>query len=385
MPTKLGLDRGCTNMSNSVIEINTRIFLNNLQVIRSHIDLINPDTKFCLPVKADAYGHGIIKIAMLAEPLVDYFGVSCLDEGMVLREHGITKPILVFGAFCNEDISGLVKNDLDITVSSLLKAQELAEFCAKNETNCKVHLKIDTGMGRVGVRPENAQNLIDFVLEIRDLQLIGVYSHLACSDEEDREFTNQQIAEFMAIVTYVKAINPNIICHIANSGAVCDYEETFLDMVRPGILSYGYFPRENNLQGLLGAIKPCYTLRSKIVYFKTMQNGQSISYNRSYFTHSFTRVVTIAIGYGDGYKRCLSNIGSVIIRGKKYTISGTICMDMLIVDIGADGEGYVGDSVTLIGEEGNHMIRIEELAVKCGTNVYEILCSFTNRVPRIYI
>ena len=372
-------------MSNNVIEIATNTFKNNLNAIRAHINLISPKTKFCLPVKAEAYGHGLVKMSLIAEPFVDYYGVSALAEGVALRHAKITKPILVFGAFCNENIPGLVKNNLDITVSSRLKAENIAHFCQENKLTCNVHIKIDTGMGRVGVRVDSAKALIDFVHETKELILTGLYSHFACSDEEDTTFTQEQITEFNKIFSYAKSINPTIICHIANSAAVCHYPESYFDMVRPGILSYGYFPKDKITTGVLNTINPCYSLKSKVVFFKTLEKGKSISYNRTYTTPCFTRVVTIPIGYGDGYRRILSNIGNVIINGHKYTISGTICMDMLMVDIGPTGEAYVGDEVVLIGSQGNEATPLEDLALKCQTNVYEVLCGFTSRVPRIYI
>lgn len=368
-------------MSNSLIEINLNTFKENLKAIRAHI---GNTIKFCLPVKADAYGHGIIPIAKEAENLIDYFGVACLEEGQILRQNNINKPILVFGAFSDEDIAGLVNNHLEITISSKQKADQLAKFCQTNNLSCKVHIKVDTGMGRVGVRTNSAKALIDYVCKNPTLQLVGLYSHLASSDENDISFTEFQISEFKKVVAYTKNIDPNIMCHIANSGAVCHYQDSYFDMIRPGILSYGYFPRNKITSGSLGAIKPCYTLKSRVVFFKTMEKNKSISYNRTYFTKSFTRVVTLPIGYGDGYRRILSNTGNVIIRGKKYTISGTICMDMLMVDIGNHGESYVGDEVILIGSQNNEIITIEDLAIKCHTNIYEILCGFTSRIPKLY-
>lgn len=372
-------------MSNNVIEINLETFKNNLNAIRTHIEASNPAINFCLPVKADAYGHGIVAISKAAEKFVDYFGVACLEEGQILRQNNINKPILVFGAFSDEDIAGLVNNNLEITISSKQKADHLAKFCQTNNLSCKVHIKVDTGMGRVGVRVESAKALIDYVCKNPTLQLVGLYSHLASSDECDASFTEFQISEFKKVVAYTKKVDPNITCHIANSGAICNYPDSYFDMVRPGILSYGYFPSDKITYGFLSNIKPCYTLKSKIVFFKTMEKNQSISYNRTYFTKNFTRVVTLPIGYGDGYRRILSNTGNVIIRGKKHTISGTICMDMLMIDIGTHGEAYVGDEVILIGNHNDEAITIEDLANKCQTNVYEILCGFTSRVPRHYV
>jgi alanine racemase len=372
-------------MSNSAIEINLSIFKNNLKSIRSHINTINKPPMFCLPVKADAYGHGIEQIAQAAENYVDYYGVACLDEGVILRKSGILKPILVFGALNDDDIESLVKNNLEITISSKYKAIQVAKFCKQYNVIGKIHIKIDTGMGRVGVRPSSAKDLIEFIKNDESLEIIGIYSHLACSDEPDKSFTNQQITEFKQIVESIKKTNPNILCHIANSAAVCNYPESYFDMVRPGILSYGYYPNEPITLGGLAQIKPFYTLKSKVVFFKTMDAGKSISYNQTYVTKSFTRVITIPIGYGDGYRRILSNKGLILLNGKKYTISGTICMDMLMVDIGIDGTANIGDEIVLIGTQMGQIIPIEDLAMKCQTNVYEILCSFTSRVNRVYL
>lgn len=372
-------------MSNTVIEINIAQFVQNLKAINQHIHSSHNKVKFCLPIKADAYGHGLVAMAVLAQPYIDYFGVACLEEGAQLRESGITKPILVFGAFSDDDIPGLVKHKLEITVSSKTKADLVASFCRETGQTCKVHIKVDTGMGRIGVRLENAADLINVVINKSELELVGVYSHLASSDELDRTFTIDQINKFTGLVKYVKAINPQIICHIASSGAVCYYLDSYFDMVRPGILSYGYFPLNKIDVGPLSVIKPCYSLKSKVVFFKTVDKNQSISYNRLYTTKEFTRVVTIPVGYGDGYRRILSNTGNVLIRGHKYTISGTICMDMFMVDIGSTGEAFVGDKVVLIGAQDNEEILINDLANKCQTNIYEILCGFTKRVPRTYI
>ncbi|MBP9742513.1 MAG: alanine racemase [Burkholderiales bacterium] len=369
-------------MHTTIIEVNTSVFIANLQAIRKKI---GNDVKFCLPVKANAYGHGLVKISQLAEPYIDYLGVSCLDEGATLRQAEIKKPILVFGAFNKDEIGGLIANNLEVTVSSQFKAEQLALQCKNSQQKCKVHLKIDTGMNRVGVRVENATALFEFVLLHPELEIVGIYSHLADSDSDDVRITMDQITKFNRVAAYAKSINPHIICHLANSGGICYYPESYFDMVRPGILSYGYFPNYPIVDAPLNQIRSCFSLKSRIIYTKMVDAGRGVSYNHTYHTKCYSRVVTIPIGYGDGYRRKLSNIGEVLIRGKKYTIAGTICMDMLLVDMGANGQGYVEDEVVLIGNQQEETITVYSVADKCGTIIYEILCGFNERIPRIYI
>lgn len=364
------------------IYINQDQLFSNLQAIHKKI---GTKVKLCLPIKANAYGHGLLPIAHATEPLVDYFGVACLDEGCELRTHGIKKPILVFGAFDEEQIPGLLKHGLEITISSFYKAELLAKVCEQLDLMCKVHIKIDTGMNRIGVRAESALKLIDFILENPFLELTGLYSHLACSDEPEYHLNNEQIIQFRALVNYTKAKKPEVICHLANSGGVCYFPESYFDMVRPGILSYGYFPNATIIPDFFQEIKPCFSLVTRVSYFKVVLAGNGISYNHKYITRENTRVITLPIGYGDGYRRGLSNIGHVIANGNKYTISGLICMDMLMVDIGHDGEAYVGDEVVLIGKQGHHEILIETLAKQLDTNIYEILVGFNERIPRVLI
>jgi alanine racemase len=360
------------------IEIDTLQFIQNLQAIRNKVSKV----KICLPVKANAYGHGILKIAQIAEPYIDYLAVACLDEGQLLRQNGITRPILVFGAFGAEDVAGLIANKLEITISSTLKATQIAMYCRDTGQTARVHIKVDTGMNRVGVRVETAPELLNYVLSLPELELVGVYSHLASADEEDKTHTLDQISKFKQIVKLARSLKPDIICHLANSAGVCYYPDSYFDMVRPGILSYGYFPR--TLDESLAHIRPCFSLKSRVIYTKIVEQGQGISYNHRYITTSRTRVVTIPIGYGDGYPRMLSNIGEILLRNNKYTISGTICMDMLMVDIGENGIGYVDDEVVLIGQQGNSEITLSSVATKCQTIIYEILCGFNDRIPRIY-
>lgn len=364
------------------IEINSAQFVQNLKSIRQ---CIGHSVKICLPVKANAYGHGLIGISKLANEYVDYFGVACLEEGRLLRRENINKPILVFGAFDEEQIPGLIAENLDITISSFYKAQLLMEYCKNNNCICRVHLKIDSGMRRVGVRPNSAYSLIDFILAHKELVLVGIYSHFAASEEENNPLTQEQLRQFQDVVQYTKKLKTDIIAHIANSGGVCYHPDSYFDMVRPGLLSYGYFPGKKVISSPLNRINPVFAMKSRVSYFKVVQEKQGISYNHHYLTSTQARVVTVPIGYGDGYRRGLSTCAQVIINGVKYPIAGNICMDMLMVDLGADGEAYVGDEVVLIGEQLGSKILIDELATCLNTIVYEILVAFNERIPRVYI
>jgi alanine racemase len=368
-------------MHPTIIVINSEKFKNNLRTIRQSV---GEKVKICLPVKANAYGHGIEGISKLAEPFVDYLAVACLKEGVSLRNIGIEKPILVLGAIDEQQIPGLIKNNFEITISSLYKAKLVSDLCHKIGRTCKIHIKVDTGMNRIGIKAKNAPSLIDFILSEKKIELIGIYSHLAESEDADKSFTLSQIEIFRKTANYAKSKNPNIICHLANSGGLCYFPESYFDMIRPGILSYGYFPGERIATTPLNQIKPCFTLKTKVAYFKAIEKGESVSYNRRYKADSLTRIATLPIGYGDGYRRAMTNRGSTLIRNNKYTIAGTICMDMTMIDLGSNGTAYVGDEAVLIGKQNGKEILVEEIAGICDTNCYEILSGFNERIPRIY-
>lgn len=363
------------------ILINTQQFIENLKIIRTKI---GSQTKLCLPVKANAYGHGLIPTAKIAEPYVDYLAVACLNEGVSLVKNGIKKPILVFGAFDDAQIPDLISNKLEVTVTSIEKAKKLAAYCCTIEIICKVHVKADTGMHRVGASDDEIYQLIDYVANNPVLEFVGVYSHLASSDSPNRSLTEEQIAKFKQIAEYAKSLKSNIICHLANSGGVIYYPESYFDMVRPGIVSYGYPAHPETAQKLLPA-KPCLKLVSRVMQVKQLEANTGISYGHRYTTSSAEYIATIAIGYGDGFRRSLSNKNQqVIINGKKYPIVGNICMDMLMVSVGQDNNIKVGDEVILIGSQSNHTIDIREISEKLDTIDYEVLVGFTDRIPRVF-
>lgn len=361
------------------IEIDLEQFKRNIQIIRQYIG----NRKLCLAIKANAYGHGLIPIAKTAEESqVDYLAVSCLQEGAQLREAGIKIPILVLGAIHEEQIAELLNFGLDFTISSLYKAKLTAEKCIKLQKKARIHVEVDTGMQRTGVRPDTALTLLNYLDEMKCFDIVGLYSHMATSDNPHSEFAQHQINTFKNFVNLAtQGRNKSMICHLANSGGICYFPTSLMDMVRPGLLVFGYFPCHKN--SMLENIAPFFSVKAKISYFKVVEAHQGISYGHTYTTKKKTRIVTIPIGYGDGLRRSLSNRGDVLIRGKRYKMSGTICMDQFMVDI-FDNEAYVGEEVTLIGKQGNEEIALEEMASLCNTIPYEILCGFNNRLPRYY-
>ncbi len=356
------------------IEIDLAQFRKNISIVRQHIGR----SLFCLPVKANAYGHGLCDIGKAAEEAgIDYLGVAHLQEGIRLRHAGVKLPILVFGAFHEDQINDLIDHNLEFTISSKYKAELVAE--KSKGRKCRVHLEVDTGMQRTGVRPETARTLLPYLQSLENLDVVGIYSHLATADSPQDLLALKQIQDFQELVKDFKDIP--LVRHLANSGATAYFPEAHLDMVRPSLLTFGYLPE--SCPASLQEIRPCFSLKAKVSYFKVVKPGEGISYGHSYVTQKQTRIVTIPVGYGDGYRRCLSNRGSVLIRGQRFPICGTICMDQFMVDVG-DREVFVGDEVVLIGKQGNEEITLKEVADFCDSIPYEILCLLNERIPRIY-
>lgn len=363
----------------SWIEIDLDQFRKNIAIIRGHIG----QSLYCLPVKANAYGHGLCPMGKAAEEAgVDYLAVAHLQEGIALREAGVRIPILVLGAIHEDQILDLINFNLEFTISSKFKADLVAEKCRKARQKCRVHLEVDTGMQRTGVRTLTALALYQHLKTLACFEVVGIYSHLATADEPTHPYALQQIERFDALLKDPIFAKDRLIRHLANSSAVAHFPQSHLDMVRPSLITFGYF--SGNRPESLREIAPCFSLKAKVSYFKVVEKGEGISYGHSYITSNRTRIVTIPIGYGDGYRRALSNRGSVLIRGQRFPIVGTICMDQFMVDVG-EAEIHVGDEVTLIGKQGGEEISLMEIARLCDTIPYEVLCLFNQRIPRIYV
>ncbi len=363
----------------SYIEVNLKKLAENYFFIKEKVK----NKKVMAIVKANAYGHGILYTSLFLEALgIDFIGTAFLEEAIALRNNGVKVPILMLGGFSKLQIKKFIENNIDITASSIDKILNINEVAKELGKKARVHLKIDTGMERIGPHYYSAEKLLSTSLEMKNCDVVGIFSHFAKS-ESDESFTKLQLERFLEVVSfYEKHSLPCPIRHMASSASILNFEESHLDMVRPGAILYGINPSEELFPSL--PIHPALSLKSEVVYFKVVKANTGISYNHTYKTSDQTRVVTIPLGYGDGFFRNLSNKASVIIHGNKYPQVGNICMDQFMVNIGPEGEAYNGDEVVLIGEQGNSKITANDLARLAGTDPRDVLVSLNSRIPRRY-
>nr|WP_233398583.1 alanine racemase [Luteimonas sp. MC1828] len=350
----------------------------NLRAIRTHAGV-----PVMAIVKANAYGHGLVEVARYLQAQgVEHLGVAFPEEGIALRRAGITVPILVLGGIYGPQVAQYLVHDLEITVSSLEKLRQVEAAAESLGQRATVHLKIDTGMERIGVHAWSAGPFIEAAVASRWIELAGIYSHLACSDEPDSPMTALQLARFDEACAHFGRIGaPVPPRHIANSGGVLHFPETRLDMVRPGILLYGVLPGADARPTV--AVQPALSLVSRVVYFKVVRAGHTVSYGGTWAPAVDTRVVTVPIGYGDGYPRALSSRGTVLLRGREYPIVGRVCMDQFMVDIDGDS-AWNEDEVVLVGRQGDAELRVEQVAAAAGMIPYEVLVGLNDRIPRVY-
>ena len=355
-----------------------------LKNIRHAKRSLKPETKFLAVIKANAYGHGIIEVGRYLERsgIVDMFAVAIPEEGMRLRSHGITLPILILGVTDPDHMPGVVANDL---ASAVFTPEQIfaLERCAKAAgKDAHAHVKIDTGMRRIGVLDdEQLDALLDAFDACPHVRMDGVFTHFAKS-ESDPAFTKLQAERFDAFVARIRARGYRPIVHAANSGATLDFPEYQYDMVRFGISLYGYHPDAKRTEK--SGLTPVMSLVTHISNLKTLPAGEGVSYGLRYTTSHTTRIATLPIGYGDGYKRCLTGKADVLIGGMRCPQVGTICMDQMMVDVTEVPSVSVGDEAVLIGRQGSRKITADELADKADTISYEILLSISERVPRVY-
>ncbi|MDP2830780.1 MAG: alanine racemase [Candidatus Omnitrophota bacterium] len=358
-------------------EINLDHLEHNFKEVKS---LLGPQTKVLVTVKADAYGHGLVEVAKrLVACGVDYLGVASIDEGIKLRGAGIKTPILLLGLILKKDINSLFTYQLTPAVCDRVMAKALNARAAVLKQKISVHIKVDTGMGRIGVLHTEALELAADIHKLKNITIQGIFTHFALADS-DRKFTVLQINLFGRLISELKKRGIVIpLVHAANSIGLINYKHSHFTMVRPGLVIYGLHPTKN----LSLNLKPVLSLKTRVVFIKQVGSGYGISYGLTYVTKRPTRIVTLPVGYGDGYPRNLSNLGMLLIGGRRFRISGRICMDQIMVDVG-NFKPKVGDEVVLIGRQGKQKVTAEELADLSGTISYEIVCGLGSRIPRIY-
>ncbi len=359
------------------VEINVNALRHNFTEIRRKI---NSASKLCAVVKANAYGHGAVEVSKIAvECGADFLGVATVEEGLELRRAGFTLPILILGLIPLRAAEVVVENNLTATVADFALAEKISATAVELDKLAKVHLKIETGMGRIGVAPNNAVELAVKISRLPNVELEGMFSHFADADSDDRTFTNHQIEIFKETVSRIRKASVAIkICHLAESAAALDIPEAHFDMVRSGIINYGLYPAENFPRTI--ELQPVMKLVARIAYLKKIRAGVSIGYGREFIAERDSVIATLPLGYADGYIRAYKNF-HVEIRGQLAPIAGRVCMDQTMVDV-TDIDGVqVGDEVILFGSD---LISIDDAARHLNTINYEVTCLISARVPRIY-
>ena len=351
---------------------------------RNYENLSQKTGRMVMPVvKANAYGHGLEKVAACFESAgAEWLGVARIEEGLLLREAGIKARILVLGYTSPLRVAHAIKEEITLTAYDLAVAEAYALQAEKLGEKLTIHAKIDTGMGRLGIQPDKAEDFITLIESSPFMNLEGMFTHFACADEPDKPYTDEQLALFMQLVENLekKGIRPAIL-HASNSAGALVYPDANFDMVRVGIALYG-LPPSHEVE-LLPAIKPALSWKTRLISIKMLPPGHGISYGFKYFTKKEERIGVIAVGYGDGYRRRPGN--QVLIRGKKVDIIGNVCMDQCMVQLDDLPEAEIGDEVVIIGEQIDEEITATDLADDWGTINYEVICGLAARMPRYYL
>lgn len=361
------------------VEIDLGAIAHNVKEIRK---ITAEQTKICAVVKADAYGHGAVAVARtVLQAGADRLAVAIMSEALELRRAGFRVPILVLGYTPTCQAPIVVDHDITQTIFSMDSAQALSRAAVVAGKTVNVHIKIDTGMGRIGIHPEEAGEFAAAVAALPGIRIEGVFSHFATSDSADKSFTYEQFAQFKQGLQYIEEKGITIpIRHIANSAAILDLPEMHLDMVRPGVILYGLWPSdevEHNIE-----LRPAMKFKAQVGFAKKMPIHAPISYGRAYFTDKPSRIATLPVGYADGWSRLLINKGHVVVRGERAPLVGRVCMDQCMIDVTHIPGVVTGDEVLLFGGKD---LPVEEVARHMGTINYEIVCMVGKRVPRLYV
>ena len=369
-------------MTCAKVQIDLKALEENYRTIRGKVPR---GVKMLCVVKADGYGHGVIRVAHRLEAIgADYFGVATIEEGIELRNDAIRKPILVMGGLMPwDDTNTLWDYELTPVLADFVGLSRLARDAKKRKATIKAHVKVDTGMGRLGFGLDEMGAVVGALQDAKYIEVEGVMSHFASSEQRDA-YGMSQIERFGNVVEYLndRGVMPALL-HMANSGAVCQYPEAYFGMVRLGIMLYGSYP-DSSLAAKI-RVKPVMKLASRIAYVKTFPPGSALSYGRTFVTQRDTKVACVALGYADGFPRALSNKGSTLIQGRRCPIIGRVCMDWLLADVSELPDVEAGEEVILMGEAGSECITADEIAGHTGTIPYEILCGISKRIVRVYV
>jgi alanine racemase len=361
--------------------------------------ITRPDARLLVAVKANAYGHGLVAVARRAiESGADALGVARLHEAITLREAGLSAPILVLGYTSPDSVATLVRHDITQTLYAVETARAYAERIGQTGGRLKVHLKVDSGMGRLGILPgarryappgiDVTGTAVKEILEIARLQeveLEGVFTHFASADSADKTYAEQQFTVYLDFLDRLQRAGFEIpVRHAANSGAIIDMPHTHLDMVRAGISLYGLYPSDEVDQSKITLV-PAMSLKSRIIHLKAVPAGFAVSYGMTHTTEKPTTIATIPVGYADGYNRRLSNRGCMLVNGVRAPIVGRVCMDLTMLDVGHISDVNLEDEVVIIGQQGTESVTADEIAGMLGTINYEVTSAITARVPRVYL
>jgi len=365
--------------------IDLTALVHNYQELRR---LAAPSAKMMAVVKADGYGHGAVRVSQTAlENGADWLAVARISEVVQLRDSGIGAPLLLFGICFPEQISYLVENRTRASVASLASAKVLSEEAGRLGVRLQVHIKVDTGMGRLGESTEQMSRTVQSVLDLAALPHLaveGIYTHFASADSADKSSARRQLNLFMELLHELKKHNFEVpLRHAANSAAIIELPESHLDLVRPGIAQYGLWPSGETDRSLID-LKPVMSLKSRIIQLKEVPAGFKISYGSTYETLKPTRIATVPVGYADGYSRLLSSRGVMLVHGVRVPVVGRVCMDLTMIDVGGVKGVETGDEVVWMGRQGAEAISAEEIATSVQTINYEVVTSITSRVERCY-
>lgn len=348
--------------------------------------LIDDDVKVMAVIKADGYGHGAAVIGNFLKDKVDYFGVATIEEAIELRKNNIDIPILILGYTSYKQYEDLIRYNITQTVYSLDMAEKLEECAARFNHIAKVHLALETGMNRIGFKPNDTSvEDIKRIMKMNNIYVEGMFTHFSCADEKDKTYAKIQMKKYDEFAENLEKNNVNIpIKHMCNSAGIMEFDDHRFDMVRSGIITYGLYPSDEVNKSAL-KLKNALEWKAHVINISEVPEGCGVSYGKTYVTKKSTRIATVSVGYADGYMRGLSSKGRVLIHGEYAPIIGRICMDQMMVDITHIENVQIEDEVTLVGTDGENKITVEELAEMAGSFNYEFVCGIGKRVTRIYI